>query len=126
MQELENGLGRKSGEREKGGTMTGSGPFWNRKSKEDGVFWFLVLLACFFIIIIKKKIIKSESFQKPKTPTGDGYRELRRATSLATLQRVWRMGWGWGRGGDEGKSKERNGWGKGRRGQAGLEVSGVS
>lgn len=48
MRELENGLGRKSGEREKGETMTGSGPFWNRKSKEGGVFWFLVLLFCFF------------------------------------------------------------------------------
>lgn len=50
VQELQDGLGRESGEREKGGTMTGSTPFWNRKSKESGVFWFLVLLVC-----LKKK-----------------------------------------------------------------------
>lgn len=50
VQELKDGLGRKSGKREKGGTMTGRGPFQNRKSKEDGVFWFLVLLFC-----LKKK-----------------------------------------------------------------------
>lgn len=91
MRELENGLGRKSGEREKGETMTGSGPFWNRNSKEGGVFWFLVLLFCFFFFFLKKKIIESESFKKPKTPTGERYRELRRATPLATLWRVWRM-----------------------------------
>lgn len=60
--------------------MTGDGPFWNRKSRERGVFWFLVLLFCFK----KKKIIKSESFKKkPKTPTRDGCRELRRATPVA-------------------------------------------
>lgn len=52
------------------------------------VLSFTVLLFFFFL---KKKIIESESFKKPKTPTGERYRELRRATPLATLWRVWRM-----------------------------------
>lgn len=48
MQELQDEPGRECGERDRGRTMTGSAPFWNRKSREGGVFWSLVLLVCFF------------------------------------------------------------------------------
>ena len=63
------------------------------------VFSFTGLLFLFFLFFFKKKIIKSESLKKPKTPTGDGQRELR----TGHLRGVWRMASGWG--GDEGKPR---------------------
>lgn len=55
MEELQDGLGREHGEGEKGRTVTGSAPFWNKKSREGGVFWSLVLLVCFFFPLKKKR-----------------------------------------------------------------------
>ena len=55
MEELQDGLGREHGEGEKGRTVTGSSPFWNKKSREGGVFWSLVLLVCFFFPLKKKR-----------------------------------------------------------------------
>lgn len=47
--------------------MTGGAPFWNRKSREGGVFWFLVLL-----LNLKKKKIKVNLLKTQKHQQGMG------------------------------------------------------
>jgi hypothetical protein len=51
-------------------------------------------------LLLKKKLIKKESSKKPKTPTRDEYRGLKRAMPWQAFRGSGGQG-GWG--GDEGK-----------------------
>ena len=87
MQELQDEPGREYGERQ------GKGD--DRKyailEQEIKGRWCVLVFSftgLLFFSFLKKKYHKSESFKKPKTPTGDGQRELRGPTSMANPSEI--------------------------------------